>query len=42
MDDERERMLRRKLALPRGIDAARDFLQTYVYDADLDQIEAGI
>lgn len=42
MDEELERRLRAKLTLPVGIDAARDFLHTYVQGADPHQIEGSV
>jgi hypothetical protein len=38
-DDELRRKLQAALVRPTGLDAAREFLQTYVMDADLEQVE---
>lgn len=40
MDELTRQKLRDGLRLPAGMAAAREFLQTYVFDADMDQLRA--
>lgn len=40
MDEVTRQKLRDGLRLPAGMEAAREFLQTYVFDADMNQLRA--
>jgi hypothetical protein len=42
MDDEQKRQLEKAMRRPSGLAAAQEFLQTYVFDAELDQLEGGV
>lgn len=42
MDEVLHQKLRDALRRPAGIEAAREFLQTYVFDADMKQLQASI